>query len=361
MPNSPDQWLDPRTLIAIGGLVIGILGFLFGIFRDRWSRRESRLESLGKILQPLVRATQDLMKANNCRRKCEQLKHSFREQPAQVILGVERLETFPQRTPEVVERVNSMIDEYGQLLSSSEKHFRDAEAEFGARHFRFPTAVAKQLKELQEAVAELGRLINEGMFDKADLQLVTFRDQHRRISATARGWRLADPFEGFLRHFRKPENEDEERISEFDLTEKEMNGVLELLHKRVTTQRGNTFAVHPPQKLLDDMSILQSDTIIDELKDSVFSVVFQDGTAKMLTLPELMAFVFNLITFAVQTAELNKMVQAANPNGPREYHVSFQFSMQQIMTPEMVKVLLSKITFSDTPSDADDVPNKSSH
>jgi len=51
--------------------------------------------------------------------------------------------------------------------------------------------------------------------------------------------------------------------------------------------------------------------VIDELKDSVFSVVFQDGTANMLSLPELMAFVVNLITFAIHSAELSKMVHAA--------------------------------------------------
>lgn len=355
MPNDSNQWLDPKTILAVGGLAIGMLGFLFGILRDNWSRRESRLDALGKILQPLVRAAQDLMKANNCRRKCEQLKHSFPERPPKIIESVEGEDSFPQRTREVVERVNSMIDEYGELIKSSEKNFRDAEAEFATRHFRFPSSIGKQVKALQETLSELGRLINEGLFDKADLQLATFRDSYKRITDTAKGWRLADPFEGLLRHFRKPKSKEEERISEFELTEKEMNGVLELLHKRVTTQAANTFAVHPPRKLLDDMAILKSAQVITELKDSVFSVVFQDGTAKMLSLPEMMAFVFNLITFAVQTEELNRMVRAANPDGPREYQVSFRFSMQEIMTPEVVKVLLSKITFSDTPSDPDEV------
>ncbi|HUQ71534.1 MAG TPA: hypothetical protein VM165_18545 [Planctomycetaceae bacterium] len=231
MLNEPNSWADPKTLIAIGGLTIGILGFLFGIFRDHWSRSESRLDALGKILHPLVRAAQDLMKANNCRRKCEQLKHSFPERPPQVIEGVERHETFPPRTPEVVHRVNSMIEEYGQLIKSSEKNFRDAEAEYATRHFRFPTTVTKQVKVLQEALSELGRLVNEGLFDKADLQLATIRDKYKRITDTAIGWRLSDPFEGLLQHFRKPDSKDGERSSEFDLTEKEMNGVLELLRR----------------------------------------------------------------------------------------------------------------------------------
>lgn len=340
-------------LIGIGGLVIGILGILFGIFRDHWSRRESRLDALGNVLQPLVRAAQDLMKANNCRRECEQLKHSFPVKPAQVIEGVEQQERFPQRTPEVAQRINSMIEEYGQLVNAAAEYFRAAEAEFGSRHFRFPTSIAKQVKELYETLSELGRLVNEGLFDKADVQLAKFCDQHRRIADTAKGWRLADPLEGLLRHFRKPGGQGNERISEFDLTKQEMDGVLELLHKRVTTQKGNTFAIHPPKKLLDDMKLLESDAVIDELKDSIFSVVFQDGTAKMLSFPELMAFVFNLVMFAVQSQELNRMVQAAKPDGPREYKVTFDFSMREIMTTEVAKVLLSKVQFSDTPSDAD--------
>ncbi|HEY2787289.1 MAG TPA: hypothetical protein VGJ05_20185, partial [Fimbriiglobus sp.] len=88
-----------------------------------------------------------------------------------------------------------------------------------------------------------------------------------------------------------------------------------------------------------------------ELRSSVFTLVFQDGTVKMLSLPELMAFVFNLITFKLQTTEIEAMVRAAQPNVPREIQVSFQFSMHEIMKPEMVKALLEKVNFSDVPSD----------
>jgi hypothetical protein len=45
------------------------------------------------------------------------------------------------------------------------------------------------------------------------------------------------------------------------------------------------------------------------------------------------------------------MVSAVQPDGPRNYQVTFKFAMRDIMQPEMVKVLLDKITFSDIPSD----------
>lgn len=350
MPNTSNPWHDPRTLIAIGGLTVGILGFLFGLLRDKWSRRESRLDALGKILQPCVRAAQDLMRANNARKKAEQLKHSFPRPKDAVLHGVESPPRFPKQTDEVVHHVNSLIDDYERHNKSSETNFRDAESELATRHFRFPTPITKRLKELHETLGELGRLVNAGFFDKADLQIAKFRDQYNAISDVAKGWRLADPLEGILRHFRREESPDEQR-SEFELTQDEMNGVLELIHKRATTQAQNTFAVHPPQKMIDDPTLVESDDVIHELKDSVFTVVFQDGTTKMLSLPELMAFNFNLIVLAHETEQLNKMVAAARPTVPTEFNVSFQFSMQQIMTPETVKVLLSKFTFSDTPSD----------
>jgi hypothetical protein len=46
------------------------------------------------------------------------------------------------------------------------------------------------------------------------------------------------------------------------------------------------------------------------------------------------------------------MLCAAQPTGPREFHVTFRFAMHEIMQPEMVKALLDKISFSEIPSDA---------
>jgi hypothetical protein len=352
MPNTDDSWLDPKTLIAIGGLTIGVLGFLFGILRDRWSHRESRLDALGKVLHPVVRAAQDLMRANNARRTAEQLKFSYPEQPRSVLEGVDIKASFPPRTPQVLHRINSLIEDYGKLMESSERNFRDAESELATRHFRFPTAIVKQVKTLHECLGELGRLTSGGLFDKADLQLAQFRDQYKEITKTAKGWRLADPIEGIRSRFRQREDSSELRESEFELTKEEMEGVMELVHRRATTHSQNTFAVHPPQKLIDNPALMESDEVIEELKDSIFSVVFQDGTSQMLTLPELMAFTFNLIVLAHEFQQVEKMVSAAEPTSTTNVKVSFQFAMQQIMTPETVKVLLAKVEFSDTPSDA---------
>lgn len=337
MPDPNNSWVNPRTLVAIGGLAIGVFGIMFAILTHRWGRRESRLSALEMILRPLIRSAQCLLRANTNRRQCEQLKHSYPE---------------PKASPEVVQRVNSLVEEYGELIKSAESYFREAESEFASRHFRLPDAISKSIKTANATLSEMGRFVNEGLFDKADIQLARFRDEYKQITDTARGWRLADPFEGILRRFRKTAPADEERLAEYELTQKEMDGVLELLHKRVTTQAGNTFVVHPPKKICDNPEILVSDDAINALRDSVFSVVFQDGTAKMLSLPELMALVYNLIVVAQQSAELNAMLHAAQPTGPREFRVSFQFAMCEIMRPAMVKVLLSKITFAETPSDA---------
>ena len=342
---------DLKTLTTIVSLIIGVAGFLFGLFRDRWSRRESRLEAVGTIIQPLVQAAQHLMRANTARRKAEQLKASYPETPTSILEGVEKQSKFPPRTREVVERVNALVETYGEHINSSEECFRNAESAFAAKQLRLPVNVAQQLRDLKLVTSEYGRLVNEGLFDRADLEQAKFLDEYKKILKTARGWRLAVSQKSLTKLFRRDKKE-EPTPSEFDLSQEEMDEVLELVQKRMTTQAGNAFAVHPPQKIIDNPAILQADDVIDQLKDSVFSLVFQDGTAKMLSLPELVAFNFNLITIALEQRELDKMFSATPPRGPTQVNVNVTLSMNDIMTPEMVKTLLSKFEFSDTPSDA---------
>jgi hypothetical protein len=321
-----NEWFEPHTVLALVGTIFGVLGTIFGIVSHRWAKRESRLDTLGKILHPYVRCAQSLMMANNNRRTCERLKHSFPD---------------PSKVPDVVEKVNELVGKYGELAKAAEQDFRTAEAEFAARHFRFPDNISKVLGAVQKTLSELGRLVNEGFCDKADLQLAKFRDEYKQITEIARGWRLADPVEGLRRHFFKKKPV-EEMQNDSDLTQKEMDAVLELLHKRVTTEANNSFAIHPPKKVIANPEILKADDVIVQLKNSIFEIVFQDGIARILSLPELMAFILNLIVFVQQTAELDTMVRAAKPEGAREFRIHFQFSMQQIMQPEMVKALLSK-------------------
>lgn len=328
-------WADPRTWTAFGSLTVGFVGLVYGVFSGRWNRRESRLDALSKILQPLVKAAQELLLANNCRRCCEQLKFSF-----------PRAETAPA----AAQRVNVLVEDYGKHIKSAHEEFRIAEAEFAARSFRFPDKVTALTKTAQESLAEFGRLVNSGMFDKADLHLAKFRDDYTQITREGRGWRLADPLEGFLRRFRR-KKQHEPQADKYELTDKTMEEIMELVHKRATTEAKNIFAVHPPRKLLERPEIAKSDKVIEELEDSVFVVAFQDGTARMMSLVELMVFTYNLLMLAYRSMEVAQMMQALPSPVPREVSVRFTMSIEEVMRPAMVKALLEKIEFSKEPSD----------
>src|SRR5690349_19732205 len=109
-----------------------------------------------------------------------------------------------------------MLDD-GEHLASSSGEYRKAEAELASRSFRFPDRIARLVKTAQEALSEYGQLVNEGLFDRADLQLAKFRDDYSAITRIARGWRLADPFEGIRKKFKRREV-DEKTSSDFDLS-----------------------------------------------------------------------------------------------------------------------------------------------
>ena len=333
--SDPNPWLEPRTLISIASLVIGAGGFLFGILSYRWNRRESRLEALGNILEPMVLAAQELHQANNCRRTNEELKISFPD---------------PRKAPEAALRINELYNQYGGHISESHKQFRNAEAKYASSSFRFPDNIVRLVKTTQESLAEYGRLVNEGLFEKADLQFARFRDDYAKIKQVGRGWRLANPFEGIRQKLSHKVN-DVEPESEFKLTKEEMDIIIELVTKRATSQAQNTFAVHPPKKLIDHPEIIKSDNVIDLLKDSIFVVRFQDGTSKMLSLVELMVFTYNLIVLSHQHQKVVRIMEASQPKSETSVKVSFQFSVLDIMRPEMVKTLLSKLAFANSPSD----------
>ena len=327
------MWADPRTYLAATGTVIGAAGFLWGILSFHWNRRESRLDALSKVLQPMVRAAQHLHEANDLRRKSEYLKRSF--PPG-------------EKTAEALQRVNDFIAQYGDVLDKATEQFRLAESEFHSRSFRFPDKICRLIQAAQSSLSELGCCVNEGKFDKADLQFVKFRDDYGAVLKAGRGLRLADPFESLRKRWSpKPK---ELPLSEYEITEKQMSATMDLVYRRATTQASNTFAVHAPKKLLDNPQLAQADTLVKELENSVFTVVFQDGAHRMLTLVELVVFVYNLITLSVQMQEVHRVATALS-SPPSHGSVSLQFRIPDLMRPEMVKFLLSKVEFSSVPSD----------
>ncbi len=334
-PDNP--WSDPRTWITLGSFCVGAAGFLFGVLSFYWNRRESRLGALSEVLKPMIQAAQKLHQANANRRNCETLRRSF---------------PSAELAKEAAARINQMVDDYNRQMDEAQTAVRLAESELMARSFRFPDAIVRLVEKARDALSEFGKLVNNGYFDSADLAFAKFSDDYQHISRAGRGWRLLDPLEGLRKRFRRHKEEKKQPEDEFELSEDDVRAILDLVHKRATTQANNTFAVHPPKKLIDKPEIATSDDVVKELSDSVFVVVFQDGTTRMMPLNELMFFVYNLIFVAYQYAQLPQMLSGI-PSDAQGINVSVKvrMSMTDIMRPEMVKLLLSKVEFSTTPSD----------
>lgn len=234
-------WADPRTWIAIGSLSLGALGFLFGILSFRWNRHESRLEALGKILQPMFAAAQKMSMANAARKRCEQIKRSF---------------PTPDQASDAAQHLKMSFDQYTEFSKASVDPFRLAEAEFASRCFRFPDKITKLVDKAMKSLSAFGRSMNEGEFQKAALQQAAFMDDYRQITREGRGWRLADPLEWLKKRLhRGPEKPAPHK---YDISAEDIEIIMGLVHKRATTQAHTGFAVHAPKKLLEHPEILKS-------------------------------------------------------------------------------------------------------
>ncbi|MDB5353048.1 MAG: hypothetical protein JWN86_4295 [Planctomycetota bacterium] len=326
MPTT-DPWRDPRTWAAIVGAVIGLFGFVFGIFSAYWNRRESRLEALGKVLQPLMRAAHHLSKANKTRRSNEMLRASFPD---------------AQAAKEAAERCKRFVEQYAECVKDAEKEFQLADSELEARSFRFPDKIEKRCRSAFGSLQEFSKLVNEGLFDMADVLFAKFRDDFTDVQAAGRGWTPANPCEWAKRRFKRTEEGPAHR---FEFGKREMKAVTELVAKRASSQAQNTFAVHPPKKLMERPEIAASDAVVDELENCVFMVVFQDGTSKMLTFVELMVFVYQLSVLQYEVMQMQTTF-AHIVTEEVKLEVKMKFAIDDVMRPELVKVLLRRIDFS---------------
>jgi len=322
--------IDWKLLCSVSALLLTYVVF-------SWNRRESRSEALSKVLEPFILAMQKLAEANKARLKAEKLKRSYPPH---------------EKHPEVVERFNSFVQSYNDLVSAGADACKEFERHLASRKFRFPSKVGHTLQAVKEELFRLGELVNQGRFDQGDLQLARLCDLHRDITARATGWRIYDPLEGIRKYWGRGKHHDDETGEESEISKKRMERLLALIFKRATTQAENTFVVHPPTILLQHPEVATSDDVVEKLRDSIFEIVFQDGDYEMVTLAELMVFTYQLIFLAAELPRVSNALKEGDV-GEATVNLSVKFSETQLMQPEMVKALLSKIAFSDDPADGE--------
>ena len=326
-----------QICIMVVSAMVGVIGLWLAFWTFCWNKKESRHQALSAILRDFVAAMQQLVEANKARRTAEELRFAF---PA------------AERAPDAVNTAEEKIERYGTLIASASDSYKKAEREIAATGFRFPDRVRHVLRQAILDLAELGNLVNNGRFDAADVQQAKVEDTYKRLMRLARGWRLTSPFEALRKNRldRKLIKQDQTPKEKYKIEQDRMDVILGLVHKRFTDEVGNSFAVHPPQIMLQDPDVARRDSVVDELEGQRFRVVFQDGTAEFLSFPEFVVFIYNVIFAAVQMRDIAQKLKRGG-FGPVDVQVKTQFSIQDLMRSEMVKAILGKVEFSATPCD----------
>lgn len=100
--------------------------------------------------------------------------------------------------------------------------------------------------------------------------------------------------------------------------------------------------------------MVNSDDVIDKLADARFRVEFEDGASEVLTMPELMVFTHQQIFLKLQMDEFLQQLDKSGVQQSVQASLNTTFNVEQIMHPELVKVLFSKIGFESTASEGND-------
>ena len=332
--------MDKQLAATIVSLAFGFVGTVLGCWTFFWNRKQKSLDGLSKILSEYVSGLRQLTSANSARRSSEALRFSFPD---------------GGKGGEAVRAANELVGQYDSLITEALETVRRMETEVAANAFRFPTAIVKELSSATMDLFRLGELVNRGFWDAADVQAGSVRDRYQTIVRLARGWRLRNPFKtmiegGESRVQDKIKKQNVASQDNFLIPEPRMKMIMDLIGKRMTSESRRSFAVHPPQKLIDNPRLIEGDVNIDELRDLEFKVAFQDGETQTLAFHELMFLTHELIFLAIQMQEIQEKlvkggfdevsVQIKNTIAPRD-----------IMQPATVRVLLGKLEFSPAPAE----------
>ena len=317
--------------------LVTIGNFLLALWTLGWHKKESRHEALASLLKKMMYTVQLTTEARRALGTAMELERSF---------------SGSGKQGEALQRANHERRHYEEAIAGACKAFREMELELVATGFRFPDKIRESLKKAAKQLAEFGHLVQDKRCDAADVKNGELADTYNGIVRHARGWRLTDPFEGWWRNRKKkrPDKEAAHEASEFDIDAERMDVIDKLVYKRMTQQSQQAFAVHPPKLVLDDPAVLGKDSVIDELRNEHFKVVFQDGTAEVLGLAEFVFFMYQLIFLQVQMADIGEKLHKGG-FGPAEVRLKFSVSIPELIRPEVVKAVLSKVDFSPLPAE----------
>jgi len=256
-------------------------------------------------------------------------------------------------------RIDNLVEEYGQNLTAADSSCKSMEKKLGATAFRFPKAMRDALAEVLDKLLELGRMVNEGQCNAADIQSGQVMGAYHTVCRMAEGWqkylRLPRVLLGVLT---KKAEKAMERIRQDSIPPKSecviglerIDAIGNVLQKVLGPERCHPFAVHPPQAVVDDSSKLGENLDVMALKDTQFKIVFHDGSRYALTFHELLFFVHQLVFLTVHMNDTAEKLDRGG-FGPVEVHFRTAVAPNELMRPEVAKVLISKIEFSPIPAE----------
>ena len=282
-----------------------------------------------------------LKDANEKRRTAEQLKLSFPDRA-----DAER----------AAARVDQLVDEYSTVIGKSQAASRDMELELAAHAFKFPRPLREILEEAYKELFEFGRIVNKGKFDAADIQETKLIGIYQRIGRMARGWELSNPLKilsrrGVAEKLEQISQEESLPTEKCVIAPERLELIMGLINKRLTSERGRSYAVHPPQVAIEEPALLKGRIELDKIQELNFKIVFQDGEKHTLSLAELMVLTHQLIFLAVEMEEIGQKLEKGG-FGPVGVELRTAFSPREIMSRDMVAALLTKIEFSPIPAEA---------
>jgi hypothetical protein len=125
-----------------------------------------------------------------------------------------------------------------------------------------------------------------------------------------------------------------------DLTDDQLQRIVDLVELLGTTPCN--FKIYPPREVVDDPAVLSSPDVTERLLQSKWWLALDNGREELLTFPELLALIHQLLAL-VKQIEAAQAEMGATGATDAEIAIEASFNLFELLQPESAQYLLGRL------------------
>ncbi len=324
-PASPSSY----GWLSLFNFFVAILGLALSAFVFTRQQKHSNRSILNGVIEHFVAAQKAISTAVTAHRNLRVLQSSFKPSDENARRHAEHYQ-----------------NEIGQALRNAQSEIHVFDIESRAKCSHFGNTINKLLEFARKDLGDTFQWASQGHSDFVEAKLAGLDDDYTKLADASRQMR---PTFRLYRFIRNREREDQEHRQVYDgqygLSDEQMGRIADLVGHIFDPQRKGRWVVYPPEEIIGEPSVIDSDDVVTKLSGKNFRIVFQDGTEELLDFVDFCIFIYQVFLLRHRLERTTDKLEKGG-FGATTISVRLKVDPSEVMKTEMVKKLLQMVEYS---------------